>query len=174
MHWWRSKRTGAKRERKHTGIRREKWGYGNKQCAFPSLLIHASLSHLPFIPASPSLCSWLFILKGCSVWVCVERLVTSPRLLPFSLPLLNYPWLPLANYHQILESEIHTYAPTHILLFSTAEPLAVKDLRHHRTAKKEKKKKERYLGTSSRCLYSTVKTSLAIIYIFFLSSLNSR
>lgn len=78
------------REKAHSN-KKGKWGYGKKQGAFPSLLIHASLSHLPLIAASPSLCSWLFILKGCSVWVYVERLVTSLRLLPFSLPLLNYP-----------------------------------------------------------------------------------
>ncbi len=75
-------------EREKAHITREIWGK-NKVCS--PLCSSTSLSHLPLIAASPSLCSWLFILKGCSVWVYVERQVTSLHLLPFSLPLLNYP-----------------------------------------------------------------------------------
>ncbi len=132
-----------------------------------------SLSHLPLIAASPSLCSWLFILKGCSVWVYVERQVTSLRLLPFSLPLLNYPWLPLANYHQILESEIHTYAHTHTHYYSALQShwqLKIWDITGLQKKKKKREReieRERYQGTSSRCLYFTVKTSLCSNYIYF-------
>lgn len=80
-----------KREgRKHRN-NAEKGGYGKNKVRSPLCSSMHPCHTYPLISASPSLCSWLFMLKGCSVWVCVERLVTSLHLLPFSLPLLNYP-----------------------------------------------------------------------------------
>jgi len=65
------------------------------------------------------------------------------------------------------------YTHAHILLLSSAEPLAVKDLRYCWTAeKKNETERDRTLPRhiSSRCLYSTVKTFLCSNYIYFFFS----
>lgn len=155
MHWWTSKRIEAKIYRARQNKRKKLMGKLGETWCFPAFLIHASLSHLPLIPASPSLCSCLFILKGCSVWVCVERPVTSLRLLPFSLPLLNYPWLPLANYHQILESETHTH------YYSARHTLTVEDLKHHWTVIGT------FIGRSHQGVCTSLSKHLCVPIIYF-------